>query len=73
MLDRLSGGRLELGIGRGVTPYELQYFSVGPTSTRAIFAEALTVLVARMTNHRLPFEGEHYQYRDVPLELQPNQ
>jgi alkanesulfonate monooxygenase SsuD/methylene tetrahydromethanopterin reductase-like flavin-dependent oxidoreductase (luciferase family) len=73
MLDQLSGGRLELGIGRGVTPYELGYFGVDPAGTRAIFTEALTVLVAGMTNRRLTFKGEHYQYRDVPMELQPYQ
>src|ERR1700759_4474324 len=28
MLDQISGGRLELGVGRGVTPYELKYFGV---------------------------------------------
>src|ERR1700726_890779 len=26
MLDHLSGGRLEVGIGRGASPYELEYY-----------------------------------------------
>ena len=46
MLDQLSGGRLELGVGRGVTPCELRYYGVDPAGTRAIFNEALTVLVS---------------------------
>jgi alkanesulfonate monooxygenase SsuD/methylene tetrahydromethanopterin reductase-like flavin-dependent oxidoreductase (luciferase family) len=70
MLDQLSGGRLELGVGRGVTPYELKYFGVDPVDTRAIFNEALAVLVAGLTSNRLTFEGAHYQYHDVPMELQ---
>jgi alkanesulfonate monooxygenase SsuD/methylene tetrahydromethanopterin reductase-like flavin-dependent oxidoreductase (luciferase family) len=73
MLDHLSGGRLELGIGRGVSPYELAYFGVDPTSTRPIFDEALAVLVAGLTHERLTFEGKHYQYHDVPMELHPMQ
>ena len=73
MLDQLSGGRLELGVGRGVTPYELAYFGVDPANTRAIFNEALSVLVAGMTQSRLTFEGAHYRYHDVPMELQPFQ
>ena len=59
MLDQLSGGRLELGIGRGVTPYELNYFGVDPAHTREIFDETLAVLVAGLTNNRLSFEGRH--------------
>ena len=73
MLDQLSGGRLELGIGRGVSPYELGYFGVDISGTRPIFDEALAVLVAGMTNERLTFEGNHYQYHDVPMELRPLQ
>jgi alkanesulfonate monooxygenase SsuD/methylene tetrahydromethanopterin reductase-like flavin-dependent oxidoreductase (luciferase family) len=73
MLDQLSGGRLELGVGRGVTPYELRYFGVDPDGTRAIFDETLAVLVAGLTNSRLNFAGAHYQYRDVPMELHPLQ
>ena len=73
MLDQLSGGRLELGVGRGVVPYELRYFGIDPDATRAMFDEALAVLVAGLTNTRLTFEGQHYRYRDVPMELQPLQ
>jgi alkanesulfonate monooxygenase SsuD/methylene tetrahydromethanopterin reductase-like flavin-dependent oxidoreductase (luciferase family) len=73
MLDQLSGGRLELGVGRGVTPYELRYFGVDPTGTRPIFDETLAVLVAGLTHERLTFEGQHYQYHDVPMELRPLQ
>jgi alkanesulfonate monooxygenase SsuD/methylene tetrahydromethanopterin reductase-like flavin-dependent oxidoreductase (luciferase family) len=73
MLDHLSGGRLELGVGRGVSPYELSYFGVDAASSRDIFNEALAVLVAGMTQERLTFEGEHYRYHDVPMELHPLQ
>ena len=51
------------------TPYELRYYGVDPGGTRAIFNEALTVLISGLTNSRLTFEGEYYQYSDVPMEL----
>jgi alkanesulfonate monooxygenase SsuD/methylene tetrahydromethanopterin reductase-like flavin-dependent oxidoreductase (luciferase family) len=73
MLDHLSHGRLELGVGRGVTPYELGYFGVDAAGSRAIFTEALAVLVAGLTHERLTFTGQHYQYHDVPMELHPLQ
>jgi alkanesulfonate monooxygenase SsuD/methylene tetrahydromethanopterin reductase-like flavin-dependent oxidoreductase (luciferase family) len=73
MLDQLSGGRLELGVGRGVTPYELRYYGVDPASTRVMFNEVLAVLIAGLTGSRLTFEGEYYQYKDVPIELRPFQ
>jgi hypothetical protein len=39
MLDQLSNGRLEVGVGRGVSPYELGCFGVDPATTRPIFDE----------------------------------
>ena len=73
MLDQLSSGRLELGIGRGVSPYELGYFGIDATATRPIFEEVLAILIAGMTNERLTFEGNSNQYHDVPMELRPLQ
>jgi alkanesulfonate monooxygenase SsuD/methylene tetrahydromethanopterin reductase-like flavin-dependent oxidoreductase (luciferase family) len=73
MLDHLSHGRLELGVGRGVSPYELGYFGVDVADTRARFTEALTVLLTGLTHERLTFEGQYYRYHDVPMELRPLQ
>src|SRR6059036_381673 len=53
MLDHLSGGRLEMGVGRGVSPYEVGYHGFDPARTRPMFQEALDVLVAGMTSTRL--------------------
>ena len=73
MLDQLSNGRLDLGIGRGISPYELGYFGVDPSESRAIMEESLTVLVKGMTQERLSHHGQYFQFQDVPMELQPLQ
>ena len=69
MLDQLSGGRLELGVGRGVSPYELRYHGVDPAETRAIFDETMTVLTRGLSQERLSFQGVHYNYDNVPMAL----
>jgi len=73
MLDNLSGGRLELGVSRGASPYELAYFGVDANGSRPIFDEALAILLAGMVSERLTFHGSHYTFVDVPMELGPLQ
>jgi len=73
MLDQLSGGRLEVGIGRGQSPYELGCFSVGHLEARKRFPEALQVLQLGLTKPVLDYEGKYYSYTDVPIALQPLQ
>jgi alkanesulfonate monooxygenase SsuD/methylene tetrahydromethanopterin reductase-like flavin-dependent oxidoreductase (luciferase family) len=73
MLDHLSRGRLDLGVGRGVSPYEVGYHGFDPARTRPMFEEALDVLVAGMTRERLTHKGEQYHYDDVPMALHPLQ
>ncbi|MBV8775246.1 MAG: LLM class flavin-dependent oxidoreductase, partial [Deltaproteobacteria bacterium] len=53
MLDHLTGGRLELGVGRGVSPFELGYYGVSFMDARDIFDEALDVIIAGLRNERL--------------------
>ena len=73
MLDHLSRGRLDVGVSRGVSPYELAYFGVDPAGNRPLFHEALDVIVAGLSHDQLNFDGEHYHYHDVPMEIRPLQ
>jgi alkanesulfonate monooxygenase SsuD/methylene tetrahydromethanopterin reductase-like flavin-dependent oxidoreductase (luciferase family) len=73
MLDHLSGGRVELGISKGVSPHELACFGVEAGDTRRMFEESLSVFRAGMTQDTLNFEGEHYAYTGVPMEISPLQ
>jgi alkanesulfonate monooxygenase SsuD/methylene tetrahydromethanopterin reductase-like flavin-dependent oxidoreductase (luciferase family) len=73
MLDQMSGGRLELGIGRGISPYEVGYYGVDPATGPQRFAEALEVILKGLTEKRLTHEGKYFTFKDVPMEMQPVQ
>lgn len=73
MLDHLSGGRLELGIGRGVNKIELKFYNVDMEQSRAMFEEALQVVMMGLTQKTLDFQGEYYNYDMVPMEITPAQ
>jgi len=73
MLDQMSGGRLLLGVGRGISPIELRYYGLDPEKTPGMYAEALEVILRGMKSGTLTFEGKYYQYRDVPMEMEPLQ
>jgi alkanesulfonate monooxygenase SsuD/methylene tetrahydromethanopterin reductase-like flavin-dependent oxidoreductase (luciferase family) len=73
MLDQLSGGRLLLGVGRGISPYEVGYYGVDPAETQARYVEALDLIRAALGTRTLDFEGRFYRFKDVPMELAPLQ
>ncbi|MGB1885596.1 MAG: LLM class flavin-dependent oxidoreductase [Gammaproteobacteria bacterium] len=73
MLDHLSGGRVEVGISRGVSPYESQAFGGDPARARAIFDEVVTIYRKAMTAPVLNHAGEHFQFANVPMEIEPLQ
>src|SRR5579871_4527887 len=73
ILDHLSHGRLEVGVGRGVSPFELRYHKVDPETSREIFIDAFDCVLAGLTSERLTYHGPHYDYEDVPIPLKPLQ
>jgi alkanesulfonate monooxygenase SsuD/methylene tetrahydromethanopterin reductase-like flavin-dependent oxidoreductase (luciferase family) len=73
ILDHLSHGRLEVGVGRGVSSFELNFHKVDVENSRAIFADAFACLKQGLTHDRLTYHGPFYQYDDVPIELRPLQ
>lgn len=73
MLDHLSGGRLELGVGRGISPYELAYWNIPFLEAAAMCEEALEVILRGLRGGRLTHEGHYYRFTNVPMELTPVQ
>ena len=73
MLDQLSGGRFELGVGRGVSPIEIEYFGFDPAKSQAMYVEAYQVILQAMRERTLTFKGEYYKFDSVPFHLGPLQ
>jgi alkanesulfonate monooxygenase SsuD/methylene tetrahydromethanopterin reductase-like flavin-dependent oxidoreductase (luciferase family) len=73
MLDHLSHGRLEVGVGRGVSPYELRYHKVEHEDSRDIFIDAFNCVSAGLLTGELTYSGPYYKYDRVPIELHPLQ
>jgi len=67
-LDRLSGGRLVLGVGLGYPP-DLEYAALGEAADDRLRAdkldEGLDVLTGLWSGEPFSFDGEHYRVSDV--------
>jgi alkanesulfonate monooxygenase SsuD/methylene tetrahydromethanopterin reductase-like flavin-dependent oxidoreductase (luciferase family) len=73
MVDVLSGGRLDLGVGSGYLKHEYAGFNLDPEEKRARFEEALDVLLRAWTGERFSYEGRYHHVRDVQLNVRPRQ
>jgi alkanesulfonate monooxygenase SsuD/methylene tetrahydromethanopterin reductase-like flavin-dependent oxidoreductase (luciferase family) len=73
MVDHLSRGRLDIGIGRGASPHELEYFGVDPETAPAIYVEAYDIIKQVLTKREVTFKGKHYAIEGVPMEIRPAQ
>ena len=73
-LDRLSGGRLILGLGGGYSDDEFRAFGLGvPTSAEKVTGmdEAIRIMRGLWQQPRLTFTGERYRVEDAVLEPKP--
>jgi alkanesulfonate monooxygenase SsuD/methylene tetrahydromethanopterin reductase-like flavin-dependent oxidoreductase (luciferase family) len=73
ILDHLSHGRLEVGVGRGVSPFELKYHKIDHDDSREIFIDAFNCISAGLTTDQLNYSGRYFNYEDVPIALRPLQ
>lgn len=62
-----------MGVGRGIVPYEVARFGVDPDEGRAMFDEALEVLLKGLNNETLNYEGKFYNYKDIKFWIKPYQ
>lgn len=73
MLDNLCGGRLQLGLGRGITAIEHTYWGQRPEDAQARYDETLAIVLKGLTNDSLTYHGRFFEFSNVPLELSPEQ
>jgi alkanesulfonate monooxygenase SsuD/methylene tetrahydromethanopterin reductase-like flavin-dependent oxidoreductase (luciferase family) len=73
MLDHLSGGRLDIGFGRGSSPIELGYYGEDPAGAQEVYAEGLELVLQGLTQSQVDFHGKRYAFRNVPMEIAPLQ
>jgi alkanesulfonate monooxygenase SsuD/methylene tetrahydromethanopterin reductase-like flavin-dependent oxidoreductase (luciferase family) len=73
MLDQLSGGRLEIGFGRGSSPVEISFYGQDPDKAPEIYAEALELILQGLNQKFVDFKGRFFIVDRVPLGLEPLQ
>ena len=69
----MSSGRLELGIGRGVSPIEIAVFGLDPADGAEQFVEVPDVIIGGLQTRKLSHAGRFYRCDRVPIILQPKQ
>lgn len=73
MLDHLSHGRLDLGIGRGISPDEFRAMSENFEDSSDAFDEVFEILMKGFTQDRLDHAGKRWTYRNLPMVMKPYQ
>lgn len=65
VLDNLSGGRVELGLGMGYAPHEFRGFGFPVSRRVSLMNEGIEVLQKCFLGERFSYHGKRYQFDDV--------
>jgi alkanesulfonate monooxygenase SsuD/methylene tetrahydromethanopterin reductase-like flavin-dependent oxidoreductase (luciferase family) len=72
-LDQLSLGRLDVGVGSGVSPYEAALFGIPADEMKPRYAEALDLLLDALAGGRVKHTGTLLPDYDATLSITPRQ
>ncbi len=73
VLDHLSGGRVDLGVGRGIQPEAFQGFDVPMQDATARHWEALEILQKAWTQERFSHQGRFWTVPELTVLPRPRQ
>lgn len=73
VIDLVSGGRVELGIGLGWAIREYACFGVDPQQRVSVLHEIVDVLRLAWTGDTFSYKGRHFQFEDVRMLPKPVQ
>ena len=72
-MDAISGGRLDVGFGRGVYGYEYSGFGVDPATSQEHFQESVNVIQGLWTTREYSHDGDFYNLNKISLAPPPLQ
>ena len=68
MLDNLTGGRFDMGLGRGLRPPEFEAFGVDQQQSREMFLESFEIIRRVWADENFAHRGKYWTVRkDAPL------
>jgi alkanesulfonate monooxygenase SsuD/methylene tetrahydromethanopterin reductase-like flavin-dependent oxidoreductase (luciferase family) len=73
MVDVVSGGRLEFGMGLGNTPSDFNVFGVPREQARERFEENAEIIAKAWSEERFSYQGKFFSFTDVPIYPRPTQ
>jgi alkanesulfonate monooxygenase SsuD/methylene tetrahydromethanopterin reductase-like flavin-dependent oxidoreductase (luciferase family) len=73
LVDIISGGRLQLGVGAGYVSEDLAAFGVDMSERAALFDDTVRFLEAAWTQKDLSFSGEVYNFENLNITPKPVQ
>jgi len=65
VLDNISGGRVDIGLGMGYAPHEFRGFGLPPSRRVSLMNEGIEVLQRCFTGERFSYHGKRYQFKEV--------
>ncbi len=67
MLQALTGGRLQLGLGTGHQPHEFRTYGIPMAARTEILEEGWDIIEKGMVTGRVACQGRHYRVPDAPI------
>lgn len=67
VLDNLSGGRVEVGVGMGYAPHEFSGFGIPLARRVSLMDEGLEVLKLAFSGEKFSYSGKRYTFNDVQI------
>ena len=73
MVDIISNGRLDFGVGKGSEAHEYKKYRVDQTQSTGRMYEGVKILLQAWSDKPVSFKGEFFNYENVPVYPKPVQ
>ncbi len=73
MLDQMSRGRMQIGLGSGAVWVEQKIYDVDPETVRERYNEVRDIVLQALTSEEVNFKGKFYTIDGFPMVMKPYQ